>query len=53
MQASLLCYTAAPTIIEVTKLKDTPVQLNASMVLTMLILKGYKPQLPNFNIEQI
>jgi hypothetical protein len=42
-----------PNIIEVTKLKDTPVQCNAAILLTMFILKGYKPQPSNFNIEQI
>jgi hypothetical protein len=35
------------------KLKDTPVPFNASMLLAMFILKGYKPQPPNFNIEQL
>jgi hypothetical protein len=50
---SLPCYTAAPTIIEVTKMKDTPIQCNAAMLLKMFILKGYKPQPSNFNIEQI
>jgi hypothetical protein len=42
-----------PNIIEVTKLKDTPVQYNVKRLLTMFMLKGYKPQPSNFNIEQI